>query len=154
MISTHVCTRYFGLYSEIGAFCPDCRHPGLVHPGRPNPDMQVCLLCYLQEQAEFFERARNPLIPVLSVEHLTQAQMREGYDSAVDDIDKLTTRLQTAEELLAAIWLYVNWRSVTGKLTTEQRELWADAIEAQSGRDHPGDPTRPERWWRDDSPTA
>lgn len=48
--------------------------------------------------------------------------------------------------LLAAIWLYVDWRYVTRQLTTEQKELWADAIEATSD---PNDRTTVDRWWRE-----
>lgn len=51
------------------------------------------------------------------------------------------------QELLANIWLHVNWRYVTGKCTTEQRELWADAIEANSERSHPGEGATADRWW-------
>ncbi|MFG1857548.1 hypothetical protein ACGFJT_37335 [Actinomadura geliboluensis] len=54
-------------------------------------------------------------------------------------------------ELLGSIWLYVNWRYVnwryvTKQLTTEQKELWADAVNAA------GDPEAPvsaDKWWRE-----
>jgi hypothetical protein len=48
-------------------------------------------------------------------------------------------------ELLGAIWLYVDWRYLTKQMTTEQKELWADAVDAfaepQEGK--------AERWWRE-----
>jgi hypothetical protein len=50
------------------------------------------------------------------------------------------------QDLLTSIWLYVPWRYVTKQLTTEQKELWADAVEAA------GDPDAPipaDRWWRE-----
>lgn len=55
------------------------------------------------------------------------------------------------QETLSAIWLYVNDTYVMKKLTTEQKDLWADAIDAQR---EPGDSTwRPYvRWWRDTTP--
>ena len=57
------------------------------------------------------------------------------------------------EDLLASIWLYVPWRFVTMHLTTPQKEVWADAIDAFHARANVGDPeldAHPvERWWRD-----
>lgn len=52
------------------------------------------------------------------------------------------TRLR---DLLGCIWLYVNWRYVTKQLTTEQREMWADAVDG-FGEPETG---KAERWWRD-----
>ena len=52
------------------------------------------------------------------------------------------------QDLLAAIYLYVHWSDVSRRLTTEQKEAWADAVEASSARDG-GSMTVP-RWWRDD----
>lgn len=49
-------------------------------------------------------------------------------------------------EMLGAIWLYVDWRYVSKQLTTEQKELWADAVDA-FGEPQDG---KAERWWRDD----
>jgi len=48
-------------------------------------------------------------------------------------------------ELLAAIWLYVDWRYVTRQLTTDQKTIWADAIDT-TGDLHELGP-RAERWW-------
>lgn len=44
-------------------------------------------------------------------------------------------------DLLATLWLYMNWRSVTRQLTTEQKNLLADAVDAAHA-----DPVA-ERWW-------
>lgn len=57
------------------------------------------------------------------------------------------TERERFQGLLSYIWLHVNDRFVMGKLTTEQREMWADAIEACSD---PNEPIVYERWWRDD----
>jgi hypothetical protein len=61
------------------------------------------------------------------------------------------------EDLLAAVWLYIDWRWITTQLTTEQKELFADAVDAHGQRvaaeEGPmwGEPTRVCRWWRDDT---
>jgi hypothetical protein len=58
------------------------------------------------------------------------------------------------EDLLGSIWLYIPWQYVTKQLTTEQKDLFADAVDAWSMRLNAEDPdlhaesvTR--RWWRD-----
>lgn len=60
------------------------------------------------------------------------------------------------EDLLGSIWLYIGWRYVTKQLTTEQKNLFADAVEADLRR---GDgfedgelDAAVDRWWRDDAP--
>lgn len=57
-------------------------------------------------------------------------------------------------DLLGSIWLYVGWRSATRSLTTEQRELWAKAVDAECRKGQIENGEEPhlvaERWWRDD----
>jgi hypothetical protein len=65
------------------------------------------------------------------------------------DVSQLRVQVDQYREMLASIWLYVDWRYVTKKLTTEQRELWAHAVEWTSEREHPGDGTKADRWWTD-----
>ena len=48
-------------------------------------------------------------------------------------------------ELLGVLWLYVDWRYVTRQLTTEQKNLWADAVDAFGDPDDAG--PKAERWW-------
>lgn len=58
------------------------------------------------------------------------------------------------EDLLGSIWLYISWYYVTRQLTLEQKELFADAVEAWDARLNEGSGERParlERWWRDDA---
>jgi uncharacterized protein YeaC (DUF1315 family) len=58
------------------------------------------------------------------------------------------------ENLLGSIWLNIPWHHVTKELTTEQKELFADAVDAWSARLNEDDPhwTAPvTRWWRDDA---
>lgn len=59
-------------------------------------------------------------------------------------------------DLLGAIWLYISWRYVTKQLTTEQKEMWADAVEEwqrriNGGVDPADDEVSVDRWWRPDS---
>jgi hypothetical protein len=57
------------------------------------------------------------------------------------------------EDLLSSLWLYINWRFVTKQLTTEQKDLFADAIDTYHARANEDDPDLGalpvERWWRD-----
>lgn len=55
------------------------------------------------------------------------------------------------QDLLASVWLYINWRYVTGQLTTAQKEWFADAIEASRLRDGEHE-VRADRWWRETPP--
>jgi hypothetical protein len=87
-----------------------------------------------------------------NAEHLT---WRDFADDARAILDAAAPDLaQRYEDLLASIWLYVPWHWVTSQLTTPQKELWADAIDAGHARaaaEDPGlDPLPAERWWRDD----
>lgn len=53
------------------------------------------------------------------------------------------------EDLLGGIFLHVGWYRVTKQLTTPEKELFADSVDAWSERLHPGDGARVDRWWRD-----
>jgi hypothetical protein len=64
-----------------------------------------------------------------------------------------SARLRALDDLLAAVWLFIDWRHVTERLTAEQRTLFADAVEASSARIAQADPTYGEpvmtdRWWQ------
>jgi hypothetical protein len=55
------------------------------------------------------------------------------------------------EDLLGDVWLYIDWRYVTRRLTNEQKELFADSVDASNRRSAAVDrrePTEVERWWR------
>lgn len=59
------------------------------------------------------------------------------------------------EDILGSVSLYINWRSVTKQLTTEQKERFYEAVQSWSRRLDDGiDDTEPyggvEPWWRDD----
>lgn len=57
------------------------------------------------------------------------------------------------EDLLGSIWLYIGWRYVTKQLTTEQKNLFADAVEADLRRGDGFEDGEVEaavdRWWVD-----
>lgn len=75
-------------------------------------------------------------------------------DDIERDRDDYEAQLDQMRDLLGSIWLYVGWRSATRSLTTEQRELWADAVDADVRKRQIEDDEEPhpvaERWWRDD----
>lgn len=55
------------------------------------------------------------------------------------------------EDVLGCIYLHVDWRTISRYLTTEQKERWADAVEAWSARLNAGSGEEPmvvPRWWR------
>jgi hypothetical protein len=74
---------------------------------------------------------------------LTPHQARERAERQRDEL----------QDLLASIWLYAEWRWITRQLTTEQKELWADAVDANAaiGQLEDGEDVHPvaDRWWRD-----
>lgn len=61
------------------------------------------------------------------------------------------------EDLLATVYLYVGWRSVTRHLTTDQKNLWADILDAEHARLDEQEGTAGtdrayglvDRWWRE-----
>lgn len=62
-------------------------------------------------------------------------------------------QIRAHEDLLAAVWLFIDWRYVTERLTAEQRALFADAVEASSAHRAEadpsyGEPVKVERWWQ------
>lgn len=70
--------------------------------------------------------------------------------------EELARLLKEHKDLLGSIWLYIDWYGVTHQLTTKQKELFADAVDASSYQmaveDGQQDAWTPValRWWRDD----
>ena len=65
---------------------------------------------------------------------------------------KLTQLLDSA---WCAVWLHGNWRWLTQKMTTEEREAAADAVDRCRMRAEPEEDVEPiSRWWRDDVETT
>ena len=57
------------------------------------------------------------------------------------------------DDLLGSVWLYIPWKFATLHLTTKQKELFANAVDASNARANADDPdlgmSPVERWWRD-----
>jgi hypothetical protein len=76
-----------------------------------------------------------------------------GEVKAVGDF-LVDAQREAFEDLLGCLSLYVSWRFITKQLTTEQKELFADAHDAWQARLHADDPYFGElipadRWWRE-----
>lgn len=66
------------------------------------------------------------------------------------EVPSLETDVQNLEDILGNVWLYIDWRYVTKQLTTEQKERFADAVDAWSQRLNDDDGRSvTDRWWRD-----
>jgi hypothetical protein len=97
-----------------------------------------------------------PPRPIEGLDRITEDYAQRFREAVESGQRAMILPLDTAEleqryqDLLAYIYLHVNWRYVSGKCTTEQRELWADACDTASGRAHPGHGMKVPRWWRDD----
>jgi hypothetical protein len=67
--------------------------------------------------------------------------------------EALSAQRAAYEDLLAGLWPCLQWRFVTGRLTTGQRTLFADAVDAHRERANaagPGPGLHPvDRWWAD-----
>ena len=83
----------------------------------------------------------------------------ERAGQAETERDRLKATIERHEDLLASIVLYIRWLYVTRSLTTEQKDLFADALERAAIRAHgPGGdepdpdmarlPSYAPRWWR------
>jgi hypothetical protein len=83
--------------------------------------------------------------------HLRPGPECEPHPDEIAIVDSvmaaLDERQRAYEDLLGDISLYVDWRYLTTKMTTEQKNLWADAHDAWAGRMGHEEPSRAERWW-------
>lgn len=110
------------------AYGADCRYHG-TDQGRTDADLWADST-YVKDGGNYAERGHYRLMA----------------DAALSVVQPT---LADHEDVLHAIWLYVAWHWVSKQLATEQKELWADAIEAASHRLEPDDPLKIDRWWRD-----
>jgi hypothetical protein len=92
--------------------------------------------------------------PHVEMRHATAEDAIEAHkvpllEARIETLDReAAADAEAYQDLLGAIWLHVGWRSVTRRLTTRQRELWADAVEVAGD---PGSTIAADRWWRDDA---
>lgn len=52
------------------------------------------------------------------------------------------------DDLLHTIWMHTSWFELTKRMTTQEREKYANAIERHSRMLHPDEPLVLDRWWR------
>lgn len=71
----------------------------------------------------------------------------------MEDARASSQALTTLQDAVGYAALHINERWVVSKLTTAQKEAWADAVEAFGRRLHADDPevevSPYDRWWRD-----
>jgi hypothetical protein len=97
--------------------------------------------------------AMTPEFAEMIVRRFNAATTAEA-DIRADERRKVAEQIAAYEDLLGSTWLYIGWRYVTKQLTTEQKELFAAAVEASELRlNGVGEPFDVDRWWRDDAPT-
>lgn len=126
--------------------------PYLRH-GNRNP--QNLYLVNADGSESFAGVAMTPEYAEMIVQRFNATTAAEA-DIRADERSKVAEEITAYEDLLGSIWLYIGWRYVTKQLTTEQKELFAAAVEASSRRLNDDDPSEPcdvDRWWRDDAPT-
>lgn len=80
--------------------------------------------------------------------HLTPRE-QELFEALQDQ----TARIADLQDMVGYVALHINERWIVTQLTTEQKELWADAVEAWQQRLYEDEPdiefTPYDRWWRD-----
>lgn len=70
---------------------------------------------------------------------------RREREAVAAQLAETITERDSLRDMLGAIWLYVDWRYVTRQLTTEQKTLWADAVDAFGDEADSG--AKADRWW-------
>jgi hypothetical protein len=110
-----------------------------------------------------FDHPATQIVQNAFDELLAEAKRARGEEKRLrarvaDEISVIGHGFERDEELrdlLGSISLYVNWRFTTKQLTTEQKELWARAVDAWSQALQAADGYAPElvadRWWRGDA---
>lgn len=109
---------------------------------------------------ESFEDMRTELLNILGVLSRVPITPDTITQPIIDDWYRRERRyreqITAYQDLLSSIQLYINWFEVTRQLTTEQKELFADAVDVHGRRvaaeEGPawGEPITAERWWRND----
>ena len=95
---------------------------------------------------------------ILSTFHLTDHYLEMSLEDdrtmrmLVDQRDAALADVEAMEEILGNLWLYIKWQYVTKQLTTEQKERFADAVDASQRRmcEAENETYQPiaDRWWR------
>lgn len=138
------------------AYGADCRSNGSGE-GRTDAELWASSH-YVKDGLSYAERGHYRFVaeaaltavgPLLDRANEEAAEYCRLYQEAVDAAAAVQPVLDRYQDILHATWLHVPWRQVSKQLATEEKELWADAIEAASHRLEPDDPLQIERWWRD-----
>jgi DNA repair exonuclease SbcCD ATPase subunit len=126
---------------------------GLVEAVAELEDRQKSLKQVIKDRDRLFEERNKLARQMADVRDEAAAALqeaayaREEKAEIVSERDELTEKIYQLEHMLGAIWLYVKWRYVTKQLTTEEKELWADAVDKFGDPDDRG--PKAERWWRE-----
>lgn len=116
---------------QVVDYYADREFAGCIEVRNSSPSMAPVFRCYVRERR---------------VEMVAPTLMWPGEQQSEQQRAEL-------QDLLGSIWLYAEWRWITRQLTTEQKELWADAVDARSAIRHieDGEDVHPvaDRWWRD-----
>lgn len=133
--------------------CPDCA--ATAPYWRPDDrECEICLaLAEMPNEIGELADALDNLPGILGADYGAVLRLRQIHGLLEEHVRALAAERDAMQDLLGSIWLYVGWRSSTRSLTTEQRELWADAVDAECRKlqIEDGEEPRPvaERWWRD-----
>lgn len=82
----------------------------------------------------------------------TKLEFKVDKTSLTEPLIERTKLMQLLDSAWCTVWLRGNWRQLTQKMTPEQREAVADAVDRNRERDDSDAPPI-SRWWRDDVPT-
>jgi len=104
-------------------------------------------VCDAFDDTWVFEQAQREFGPGVTIAKSGDRYTTEAFDSA--DNDRHDKDPAALRDLIATLWLYIG-RSAETQLTTEQKELLADVVEA-ADRDHE---FVYDRWWRPEAPNA
>lgn len=114
-------------------------------------DRQKFLSQVIKERDELFKernkiaRQAADLRDDLAAVKRDLAASKEKNSDLETEAWKREAEIDARNELLGAIWLYVKWHYVTKQLTTEQKTIWADAVDSFGDPEDRG--PKAERWW-------
>lgn len=97
--------------------------------------------------AEKWGRATHPIRHLRTAVDELESDLERTEASRRAWAEEAEAVTQRYQDLLGSLWLYVDWRYVTKQLTTEQKALFADAVDAGVGGDPDEDGPRVDRWW-------
>lgn len=117
----------------------------LARYGLPDKGGLTALLRHLEGNRSLSEGFGRML-----VERQSQriVELKDAYRHMEDIIERKDLQIQDLHGLLSYLHLYTSRHTWT-QLTTDQKELFADIIDAHNLREFPDDPGVVDRWWRE-----